>query len=303
MAVEEEPEQLLRIGELSRRVDVEPALLRAWEKRYGLLEPQRSDGNFRLYSSEDVSRVWAMKRHLARGLAAAEAARLAKAEASAPQPVPSNGNGSGGTTPGSDRPAEELFRALVDLDEGRAHELLDRYFTLHSLDEAIGQIILPCLRRIGEAWGTGEITVGQEHSASSLLRNRLLSIGRGWKAGEGPTAMLACPSGEQHDIGLVCFGLLLWRHGWRIDYIGPDVPATELVKTLPTSQPDLIVLAALTSEPFEGALTEMRALAAHAPLLLAGSGATPAIASRCDGVLLDGDPVRAAQELASGVPA
>src|SRR5690349_4966591 len=102
----------LRIGELSRRVDVEPTLLRAWEKRYGLLQPQRSDGNFRLYSLADVNRVLAMKRHLAQGVAAAEAARLALGEAEAP-PAPVSGDGAR-PDPGA---AQELTRRLVDLDD------------------------------------------------------------------------------------------------------------------------------------------------------------------------------------------
>src|SRR5918998_5346204 len=80
MTGEEVPQ--LRIGELSRRVDVPPTLLRAWERRYSLLKPTRSEGNFRLYSLDDVARVWAMKAHLERGHAAAEAAQLALAERS-----------------------------------------------------------------------------------------------------------------------------------------------------------------------------------------------------------------------------
>src|SRR5215208_6197721 len=66
----------VRIGELSRRSGVSPELLRAWEQRYGLLRPLRSEGGFRLYSPEDEQRVAVMRSHLDRGLSAAEAARL-----------------------------------------------------------------------------------------------------------------------------------------------------------------------------------------------------------------------------------
>ncbi|HXV03786.1 MAG TPA: MerR family transcriptional regulator, partial [Gaiellaceae bacterium] len=75
----------LRIGELSRRTGVAPELLRAWERRYGLLRPQRSEGGFRLYSGADERRVELMRRHLRRGLAAAEAARLAAAAGDTPE--------------------------------------------------------------------------------------------------------------------------------------------------------------------------------------------------------------------------
>lgn len=290
-----EPEQLLRIGELSRRTDVDPALLRAWEKRYGLLEPQRSEGNFRLYDSDDLARVWAMKRNIGRGLAAAEAARQAKAEVSDAGLPPALAR-----TP-VDSTVEELFGALAELDEAKAHELLDRHFTLHSLEETIADLVLPTLRRIGEAWATGEISVAQEHSASALLRNRLLSVGRGWKSGAGPSAMLACPSGEQHDIGLISFGLLLWRHGWRIDYIGQDTPISELLKTIPAADPELVVLASLSREPFERAAAEIAALAEQAPVVLAGAGATDALAEMTGGVILDGDPISAARDISTGI--
>jgi DNA-binding transcriptional MerR regulator len=71
---------LLRIGELSRRTGVSPELLRAWERRYGLLEPGRTSGRFRLYSESDVTRVGSMRAHLEAGLSASEAARAALAE-------------------------------------------------------------------------------------------------------------------------------------------------------------------------------------------------------------------------------
>src|SRR5687767_10156319 len=107
----------LRIGELSRRVGVSPELLRAWERRYGLLEPARTEGGLRLYSADDVHRVRAMQGHLQSGLSAAEAARLARAGAGAAPPA------------AAERPAAqdaaELRGALDVLDAQGAHLVLD----------------------------------------------------------------------------------------------------------------------------------------------------------------------------------
>ncbi len=237
----------LRIGELSRRVDVEPTLLRAWEKRYGLLKPTRSQGNFRLYSLADVTRVLAMKRHLAQGVAAAEAARLALSDPEAPTPLP---RPTAGVRPSLDA-AAELSGYLVDLDDKAAHECLDRCFARYSLEDALAGVVLPSLRIVGDRWEAGEVSVAQEHSASSLIRARLLAIGRGWGAADGPLAMLACPAGESHDIGLICFGLMLWRDGWRISYVGPDTPVAELQRAVPIARPDLLVLSAFEASSFE----------------------------------------------------
>src|SRR5690348_7016391 len=115
---------LLRIGELSRRSGVSPELLRAWERRYELLQPTRSEGGLRLYSDADVERVRAMQRNLASGLAAAEAARLAAAE-EAP------------ATPTALRPSamrDELASAFAAFDEARAHTVLDGVFAASTLD-------------------------------------------------------------------------------------------------------------------------------------------------------------------------
>src|SRR5689334_15062080 len=109
---------LLRIGELSRRSGVSPELLRAWERRYDLLQPTRSEGGLRLYSQADLERVQAMQRYLATGLAAAEAAGLAGAE-EAPIADPA-------ISPRAAR--EALAAALSAFDEARAQAALDALF-------------------------------------------------------------------------------------------------------------------------------------------------------------------------------
>jgi DNA-binding transcriptional MerR regulator len=289
---QEDPQ--LRIGELSRRVDVDPALLRAWEKRYGLLAPRRSDGNFRLYSLDDVARVRAMKGHLARGLAAAEAAQLALARPAPREPA---------DVPGAQDRSQvvaELYSALAELDEQGAYVILDRAFALNSLEEVLGEIILPCLRKIGDCWQQGEITVAQEHFGSALLRGTLFSLTRGWSSGEGRTAVLACLPGEQHDIGLICFGLILWRHGWRIVYVGQDTPLGELQSVVDTTQPELVVVIGLAPGLFGGVEDDLRSLAAVAPLAVAG--ADPEIASRVDAMLLENDVIAAALTVAAMPP-
>ena len=281
----------LRIGELSRRVEVEPALLRAWEKRYGLLQPERSAGNFRLYSLADVRRVWAMKGHLARGLAAAEAARLALAdETPARDPeLPA--------WAGQPDAASELRKLLIELDEVAVQDFLDRAFALNPLEEVLTRIILPCLRQIGDEWERGAITVAQEHFSSTLLRARLLSLARGWGSGSGPSAILACPSGEQHDIGLICFGLVLWRQGWRIVYTGQDTPAEELRTMALAIEPEALVFASVSSQALEASLESLRSLGAGTPLAIAGPGATEQIGSKVGAVVFEGDIIAAARTL------
>src|SRR5436190_11197500 len=190
MAAVAEP-AVLRIGEVSKRTGVSPDLLRAWERRYGLLQPTRSAGGLRLYSSDDVERVQLMRHHIAGGLATAEAAALALR---------------GGTSESEDRPALELARAelraaLDHFDEPGAQLVFDRLLGIATVDTLIAEVVLPYLQELGARWAEGKVSIAQEHFASGLLRGRLLGMARGWGSGLGPLAVLACLPGEQHDLG------------------------------------------------------------------------------------------------------
>ena len=208
------PAPLYRIGELSRRVGVSPELLRAWESRYRLLRPQRSPGGFRLYGERDELRVRRMRELVGSGVAAAEAARSVLREERT----------IGRATAVPVGLADRLDGALLAFDEAGAQAALDRLFTTVQLETALSEVLLPELKRIGTGWVGGDVTVAQEHFASNLIRARLLGLARGWDEGRGPRAILACLPGEQHDIGLIAFGLVLRRQGWRIVYLGQDAP-------------------------------------------------------------------------------
>ena len=154
---------MLRIGELSRRAGVSDHVLRAWEVRYGLLTPVRSSGGFRLYSDSDERRVRRMQFHIAQGLSAAEAARLAIAEA---QPAAHSSDltfGSGSGALDLHGLARSLQHALDDLDEGAAQAVLDRLLSDFTLATTLRDVVTPYLRQLGERWERGGITIAQEH--------------------------------------------------------------------------------------------------------------------------------------------
>ena len=236
----------LRIGELSRRTGASVDLLRAWEKRYGLLDPDRSEGGFRLYSDDDVARVRAMQAHLVDGLAAAEAARRALEN--------------GGPEAGGDLVTQfrrELADALGSFAEGRANTVLDRLLGALSLDTVLVEVVLPYLHELGDAWARGDASVAQEHFASNVIRGRLFGLARGWGEGVGPHALLACPPREQHDLGLIAFGLALRNRGWRITYLGQDTPLSTLEQEARELRPDRVVVAASTPERLEDVLADL----------------------------------------------
>jgi DNA-binding transcriptional MerR regulator len=281
----------LRIGALSRRVGVSPELLRAWEQRYGLLQPIRSAGGFRLYSTADEARVRVMQRHLDAGVSAAQAARLALTEA-APEhtddvePVELA------------RVSIELVRALDRLDEPGAQASLDRLLATFTLQTVLRDVVLPYLHELGVRWERGEASVAQEHFASNLLRGRLFGLARGWGQGAGPRAVLACAPGELHDLPLIVFGLMLAARGWVITYLGPDTPLATIQETLGDLDARVVVISAMTKQRLRTAEPQLTELARQVPVALAGAGATESLARTTGALLLDGDPVTAAERIA-----
>jgi MerR family transcriptional regulator, light-induced transcriptional regulator len=288
---------VLRIGELSRRLGVSDHLLRAWESRYGLLQPVRSAGGFRLYSETDALRVRRMQAHLARGLSAAEAAQAVLGEDSGARADPGRAAAPRRAPSATGELSGALQRALDAFDEPAAQAVLDRLVSDLSLATVLRDVVLPYLTELGERWERGTASVAQEHFASNVIRGRLAGLARGWGNGHGPRAVLACPSGELHDLALMVFGIMLNRSGWRIDYLGMSTPVDELTRTVDARRPDLVVLAATRPENLEPLAPQLTTLAQHAPLALAGAGATPELAATAGARLLTGDPVTEAENI------
>ena len=276
-----------------------PELLRAWEQRYGLLQPTRSAGGFRLYSAADEARVQRMLGLVSGGLAAAQAARL----------VLSGGDGEPArpTAPASATTLEDatgdLTASLDRLDEQAANTALDRLFATYTVETVLQAVILPYLHSLGERWEAGEVSVAHEHFASNLLRGRLLGLAQGWGQGRGPGAILACVPGEQHELGLLAFGVALHRRGWRITYLGTDSPIGPIADIARSVVPAVVVLLAMTEEGFLDHAHEIEKLAKQVQVVLAGRGATHEVARRTRTHALEQDPVSAAETIDRDHPA
>lgn len=306
------PAQAMRIGELAARTGVSVHVLRVWERRYGLLAPSRSAGGYRLYGPQDEWRVRTTVRLREEGLPAAQAAAAAlQASRGLSLPAaPDTGNGDGAdpvaaTAEGVTQLRERLLQAVGEFDGTAAQAILDVSLEHLGVEATIADVIMPLLHEAGDRWAAGEFTVAQEHFASHLIRSRLSSLTLAWDAGTGPLAVLACPSGERHDLGLLSFGVVLSRSGWRVRYLGADTPMATLGSAVEALAPDIVVLCGVREEPLRAAadhldeLTEGAAKAmAASQLVLAGAGATAEIADLLGATVLTGDPVESARRLA-----
>jgi MerR family transcriptional regulator, light-induced transcriptional regulator len=278
----------LRIGQLAKWTGVSPELLRAWEQRYGLLQPTRTPGGFRLYSAADEARVQRMQSLVAGGLAAAQAARLVLSDG---EPAPPTASPPATTLEDA---AGTLTASLDRLDEQAAHTALDRLFAAYTVETVLREVIVPYLHRLGDRWAAGEVSVAQEHFASNLIRGRLLGLAQGWGQGRGPGAILACVPGEQHELGLLVFGVALRRRGWRITYLGTDSPIQAVADLSRSVLPAVVVLLSINPQGFLDHAREIEQLAKQVQVMIAGTGATPEVTRQTHTHVLDQDPVSAA---------
>jgi DNA-binding transcriptional MerR regulator/methanogenic corrinoid protein MtbC1 len=304
--VVEPPRPALRIGELARRVGASPELLRAWERRYGVLHPTRTSGGYRLYGPEDERRARRMLALIAEGWAAAEAAAAVSAEPSpgpGGEPAPAPGGAEPAPGPALEplsvgRLAGRLEAALLAYDAPVAHAALDHLVATHPLDAVLRDVVLPVLRAVGDGWEDGTVSIAQEHFAAELVGTRLRGLAGGWSRGPGPQAVLACPAGERHDLGLLCCGLALRERGWRVTYLGADTPAGALRDAVQATGPAAVVLGVLRAELLAPVVADLAEIAGAGVIVaIGGAGAQEGLVRAAGARRLAGDPVAAAAAL------
>jgi DNA-binding transcriptional MerR regulator/methylmalonyl-CoA mutase cobalamin-binding subunit len=287
----------LRIGELARRTGASPAVLRAWEQRYGIIEPQRSAGGTRLYSERDEQRIHTMQAHMADGLSAAQAAR-ATLGGRAPRGGRSLARAADGPAASElDASARTLRSALARLDRELAEQALDRLLVSFTFETVASEVLLHYLADVGARWQRGEATVAEEHLATHVLRGRLLALTHGFGPARGARAVLACPPREQHDIALLMLAVALARRGWRIAMLGANTPIASIVQAADLLDADCVVVSiTMPVEPSE-IVDELKGLASSRRLLLAGPAANDRLAQQIDATIVASDPITAAAAL------
>jgi MerR family transcriptional regulator, light-induced transcriptional regulator len=289
-------EGLLRIGELSRRTGLSPDVIRAWERRYDLLQPARTSGGFRLYSANDLARLRLMQHYLGTGLPTAQAAGLVhRVQTAALDSNP-------GLPPGDVEKALTVLReSLERFDDAPAGRVLDRLLGVFSPGAVLRDVVLPYLRSVGERWQCGRATVAQEHFASAFIEAWMLGLSRGWGRTGGHRAVLACVPGERHTLGLLASGLALRDLGWRITYLGADTPVTAVDEAAEAVGADVVVLSCALPATLAAAGARVQELARSHALALGGAGADdarlPWLASR----VLPADPIVAAHALTAHI--
>lgn len=234
---------------------VSAATLRAWERRYGVPEPERTESNYRLYSERDIALIRWLRERVEGGLSISQAIELYRSVSEGGENAPS-------TIPGEtphERQARQphdfatssarLMAAFKAFDEQRADHLLNELFALYPIEDVLTEVIQPVMVEIGEQWHSGEVSIPIEHFATAYVERKVMALINAQPTHpDAPLVITGCAPREQHELGILLFSLFLRRTGLRVVYLGQNVPLVDLRAALEALQPAMLALSAMTDE-------------------------------------------------------
>lgn len=270
------------IKQAALRSGVPESSLRAWERRYAVVEPRRTDGGYRIYDDEAIARLSRMRGLVEQGWAPSAAAAAVRG-GSVETPVP-------GVGPDAEARllTEDLLRAAADVDVTAVEAVLDRGFAAGSFETVVDTWLMPALRELGLAWSDGRVDVSGEHATSHAVMRRLAQAFAA--AGTGPTGprvVVGCPAGSHHELGSLAFATVLRRRGHAVVYVGADLPPSSWVRAVRAFPTRTAVIAVPTAaDAVAAAATAAHLRAAEPALLVAAGGPGVDASSLGDGVLL-----------------
>lgn len=232
---------LFPIRTLSQLTGVNPVTLRAWERRYGLIKPQRTPKGHRVYSREDVALVERILGLIARGVAVGQAREVLAR-------VPGAAALDGPDEPWSSARAQ-MLEAVCAFDEDALERVYEHCLGLHPVAVVTQRLIVPLLVELGRRWQDAEGSVAEEHFFGAYLRNKLgARFHHRSRPVRGPRLLAACWPGELHEVGLLLFALAASEHGFRVILLGANMPLEDLPHAARRAGADAVVLSG-TSKP------------------------------------------------------
>jgi MerR family transcriptional regulator, light-induced transcriptional regulator len=273
------------IGVVAERTGITQELLRVWERRYGAVTPLRSEGGQRLYSNADVERLRLLRRATQGGRPIGAVARLPLPELArlvsedeAERGVRERGRGAG--FPGMEMDLDAALEHARALDAGALEVLLRRTAALMGAAEFLERMVAPFLRRIGEEWHAGRLSPAREHAATGVVQ-RVVSgvLGQMSPPDDAPVFLVGGPAGDRHEMGSLLAAATAAAERWRVIYLGPDLPARDIVEAAASSGARAVGLSVVFVDDRERVLRELREvrerLPASVPLVIGGGAAAP----------------------------
>lgn len=225
------------IKDLERLSGIKAHTLRIWEKRYGIIKPERTDTNIRYYGNEELKKILNISLLNQHGYKISFISDMSESEIA----EKASAVGLFGQHETTD---ESLLLSLIDMDEPLFNNTFSALVMKHGFEDTIVSHIFPFFRRIGIMWQAGTINPAQEHFISNLIRNKIILATESLNRTADPQkalALLFLPEGELHEIGLLFYNYGLRARGFRTIYLGQSVPHESLSRVINTCNPDMII--------------------------------------------------------------
>lgn len=267
------------IKQAAARTGLTVPVLRAWERRYGIVVPARTASGYRLYDEAAIARVEAMRRLVDAGWSPSAAA-AAITSGTAPSDVEGVGPAVAEGPAGSavDDLRERFVEAAANLDSDGLETTLDEMFARGSFERIADEHLLPAVVALGDAWADGRIDVAAEHLASHAVLRRLAAAyqASGRPVSESGAVLVGLPPGSRHELGGLAFAVAARRAGLPVLYLGPDLPVDDWVATAERVAARAAVIGSVTAADRGPAQLVAAALIAARPdLLIAFGGRHP----------------------------
>lgn len=269
---------MYRIQRFSKLTGLTPHVIRAWERRYGLVTPIRGDNRYRLYTDDDVVLFRYLKSQVDQGMAIGELSQQGRENLREQaqrvfvetyrEPPP------------SDRLVIELSQALEENDRAGFERKLNGALAVIPFEEAVHRFLLPLQERVGQLWHDGRLGVGQEHYASNQIKQKIFSaLNQFQTSDEGPVVVIACPSNEWHEIAAMTAAYVCRARGCRVNYLGANLPIPELAAYCYRNRPTCVLLSVTIMGSSNDARTLAQEIAGKivplSPVGVGGQGVQP----------------------------
>ena len=256
--------ELFPIRTVSHLTGVNSVTLRAWERRHGLIKPQRTPSGHRLYGPRQIEVIRRILGLLEKGLAISQVERALAAPGA--QGVREE-QGPWNTY------RESIIAAVARYDDDELEAVYSQALSLHPIEMVTDRLLLPVLQELGRRWKSGEGSVAEEHFFSTFVRNKLgASFHHRVRTGTGPRILAACLPDEQHELGLLIFSLAAHERGLRIVLLAAQTPMEELAAAARRARCNAIVLSSTLTPPADVIAAKLPAMvkAAGVPVFVGG---------------------------------
>jgi DNA-binding transcriptional MerR regulator len=292
------------IKEASARTGVGAPLIRAWERRYGVIEPTRTPSGYRLYDDATLRTLVAMRALVDSGWTASEAARAIRAgevniDELVGSGVPSTPVGATGVRH-REALIDRFVRAAESTSAADTEAVLDEMLATGSFEAVVDDLLMPAARALGEAWAEDRVGVASEHAASAAIARRLAAAFQAAGVAARPAVVVGLPPGSRHELGALAFAAALRRRDVGVLYLGADVPVEGWVDAVGATRARAAVMGVVTPADREAAIAVIQALRANGARYVAvGGDAAAELALPADVVRLPAGIVEAAGIVAS----